>query len=331
MEKGFLSPKGKGKGNGVNKNQSTLSEDPAKDMNHFFGLYRTVNALDVCLYPPIPTSKSLDGNIGKQTNERADLAKILSIDSSSSVDASAERIIPVAEGSSETTTEGIDNDIYSIVDACPNVMEMWKAIKILKQVLTSITTRMAKEPDMVAEDDALSKEKEIDKLLALIYLSFKKIYKPTNNNLRTSSNTIRANQDNTLRMNKGIGHVAKECQKPNWAKDSAYHKEKMLLYRELETHYLYMAHIQEVTLDAADNSGPIFDTKPLQKVQSNNDEYNVFANERQHPEQLESVNDTYLNEQGDTNITIDLVDMSTNGEEADQDDDDFPRERDLLL
>nr|GEW42981.1 hypothetical protein [Tanacetum cinerariifolium] len=23
---------------------------------------------------------------------------------------------------------GIDNDIYSIVDACPNVMEMWKAI-----------------------------------------------------------------------------------------------------------------------------------------------------------------------------------------------------------
>nr|GFA06186.1 hypothetical protein [Tanacetum cinerariifolium] len=28
---------------------------------------------------------------------------------------------------------GIDNDIYSIVDACPNVCEMWKAIKRLKQ------------------------------------------------------------------------------------------------------------------------------------------------------------------------------------------------------
>ncbi|GKF65932.1 hypothetical protein Tco_0192449 [Tanacetum coccineum] len=48
------------------------------------------------------------------------------------------------------------------------------------------------EPEMVAEDDALSKENEIDKLMALISLSFKKIYKPTNNNLRTSSNTIRA-------------------------------------------------------------------------------------------------------------------------------------------
>nr|GEY60200.1 hypothetical protein [Tanacetum cinerariifolium] len=29
--------------------------------------------------------------------------------------------------------EGIDNDIYSTVDACPNVCEMWKAIERLKQ------------------------------------------------------------------------------------------------------------------------------------------------------------------------------------------------------
>ncbi|GKD49496.1 hypothetical protein Tco_1278472, partial [Tanacetum coccineum] len=35
--------------------------------------------------------------------------------------------------------------------------------------------------------------------------------------------------------------------------------------QELEAHYLYMANIQEVTPDAANNSGPIFDTKPLQK------------------------------------------------------------------
>ncbi|GJS45231.1 retrovirus-related pol polyprotein from transposon TNT 1-94 [Tanacetum coccineum] len=48
-----------------------------------------------------------------------------------------------------------------------------------------------------------SKEKEIDKLMALISLSFKKIYKPTNNNLRTSSNTSRANQDNSPRINRG--------------------------------------------------------------------------------------------------------------------------------
>ncbi|GJS85712.1 hypothetical protein Tco_0752253 [Tanacetum coccineum] len=65
--------------------------------------------------------------------------------------------------------------------------------------------------------------------------------------------------------------------------------------QELEAHYLYMAKIQEVTPDAADNSRPIFDTeiKP------------------------ESVNDTYLEEEGDTNITIDSLDISTNGEMVD--------------
>ncbi|GJW91957.1 hypothetical protein Tco_0169510 [Tanacetum coccineum] len=91
-----------------------------------------------------------------------------------------------------------------------------------------------------------------------------------------------------------------------------------------------MAKIQEVTLDAANNFGPIFDTEPLQKVQNDNDNYNVFANEREHPEQPESSNDTYLEEQCDTNITIDLLDMSTNGETVDQDDDDLAKERDLL-
>ncbi|GKF33676.1 hypothetical protein Tco_0106876, partial [Tanacetum coccineum] len=62
------------------------------------------------------------------------------------------------------------------------------------------------EPDTVTEDDEVSKDKEIDKLMALISLSFKKIYKPTNNNLRTSSNTSRANQDNSLRINRGTGY-----------------------------------------------------------------------------------------------------------------------------
>nr|GEZ84947.1 integrase, catalytic region, zinc finger, CCHC-type, peptidase aspartic, catalytic [Tanacetum cinerariifolium] len=36
--------------------------------------------------------------------------------------------------------------------------------------------------------------------------------------------------------------------------------------QELEAHYMYMAQIQEVNPDAADNSGPIFDSEPLQKI-----------------------------------------------------------------
>nr|GFD43779.1 hypothetical protein [Tanacetum cinerariifolium] len=96
-----------------------------------------------------------------------------------------------------------------------------------------------------------------------------KIYKPTNNNLRTSSNTSRANQDNSPRINrnagyesqrsgnvtgaretvgssmvqksriqcyncKEYGHVDRVCQKPKRAKDAAYHREKMLLCKQEE-------------------------------------------------------------------------------------------------
>ncbi|GKD40296.1 hypothetical protein Tco_1260503 [Tanacetum coccineum] len=91
-----------------------------------------------------------------------------------------------------------------------------------------------------------------------------------------------------------------------------------------------MGTFQEVTLAAAENFRLVFDAEPLQKVQNDDDHYNVFANDREHPEQTETVNDTCLNEQGDTNIIIDSLDMSYNREEVDQDDDDLAKERDLL-
>ncbi|GJS89206.1 integrase, catalytic region, zinc finger, CCHC-type containing protein [Tanacetum coccineum] len=233
--------------------------------------------------------------------------KIVSQDIRNQLDAKAEAV--------QIILTWIDNDIYSIFDVCPNACEMWKAIKRLKQsesinvqdletnlywefgkltsrdgeslksyylrnrgkaIVNSHPPTYDQEPTMVAEDDKMSKEKEIDKLMALISLSFNKIYKPNNNILKTSSNTSRANQDNTPRINTGTG----ECQKPKRAKDAAYHKEKMLFYKQEE------AGIQE------------------------------------HPEQPKSVNVTYLKEHGDTNITIDLLDMSNNGGESDQDEDD---------
>ncbi|GKB99292.1 hypothetical protein Tco_0985429 [Tanacetum coccineum] len=268
-----------------------------------------------------------------------------------------EKTAPVVEGSSETTTEGymenyknvsqdiwdqlnaeaeavqiiltgIDNDIYSTVDACPNACEMWKAIKRLKQELKTVlyhklydilkqyqnevneirAERLARtanllaliaqqqpvyhpqndpnhntqysstrsqqatrnrgkaivnssapiydqEPTTVTEYDEMSKEKEINKLKALISLSFKKIYKPTNNNLRTSSNTNRANQDNSPRINRGTGVITTRnmgmfqgnlnAEQTDWKDDI----DDKFNDQELEAHYMYIAQIQEDDAD----------------------------------------------------------------------------------
>nr|GEZ57561.1 hypothetical protein [Tanacetum cinerariifolium] len=75
-----------------------------------------------------------------------------------------------------------------------------------KAVVNSPQPIYDQEPSMVDDDEDTSKDKEIDKLMALISLSFKKIYKPTNNNLRTSSNTSRANQDNSPRIHRNAGY-----------------------------------------------------------------------------------------------------------------------------
>ncbi|GKE48835.1 hypothetical protein Tco_1480093 [Tanacetum coccineum] len=65
------------------------------------------------------------------------------------------------------------------------------------------------------------------------------------------------------------------------------------------------------------DSGPSFDDKPLEKVHFN-DDYNVFANERQHSEQPVSINNTCVMEKVDSNVIPDLSDMCDNDNQADQ-------------
>ncbi|GJV00846.1 hypothetical protein Tco_1330116, partial [Tanacetum coccineum] len=134
-----------------------------------------------------------------------------------------------------------------------------------KAIVTSSAPTYDPEPATVTEDEEMSKEKEIDKLMALISLSFKKIYKPTSNNLRTSSNTSRANQDNSLRINRGTGYDNQRAVNVAGARENVDDTDDESDDQELKAHYMYMAQIQEVALDPVDNSGPIFNDEPMHK------------------------------------------------------------------
>ncbi|GJU41930.1 retrovirus-related pol polyprotein from transposon TNT 1-94, partial [Tanacetum coccineum] len=121
------------------------------------------------------------------------------------------------------------------------------------------------------------RDKDMQKNLALLAKYFKKLYKPTNNNLRTSSNSRNKTEDTTPR----------ECRKPKRVKDYAYHKEKMMMCKqaeqgvplqaeqadwledtdeeideqELEAHYSYMAKIQEVSPEESSST-----SQPLEQI-----------------------------------------------------------------
>nr|GFC47800.1 hypothetical protein [Tanacetum cinerariifolium] len=202
---------------------------------------------------------------------------------------------------------------------------------------------------MVDDNDETSKEKEIDKLMALISLSFKKIYKPTNNNLRTSSNTSRVNQDNSPRIHRNAGyksqrsgnvagaretvgssmvqksriqcynckeyrHVARECQKPKRAKDAAYHRGKMLLCKQEE------AGIQ-LNADQADWKDDTDDESDDQELEA----HYMYMAKLQQASQRARTKDAH-------NVIIESDDMNYDSEQIGQydEDADLAEERELL-
>ncbi|GJT86632.1 retrovirus-related pol polyprotein from transposon TNT 1-94 [Tanacetum coccineum] len=245
-----------------------------------------------------------------------------------------------------------------------------------KEVAKPITPQSESVSEEDSDPEQAQRDKEMQKNLALLAKYFKKLYKPTNNNLRTSSNSRNKTEDTTPRYNndnqsrqfgnqrtmtvagaretvgsqvvqqtgiqcfncKGYGHYAKECRKPKRVKDYAYHKEKMMMCKqaeqgvplqaeqadwledtdeeideqELEAHYSYMAKIQEVSPEESSSTG-----QPLEQVQ-NHDESNVYDNVRRHSEQPESINDTYVLEKDDSNVTPDSSNICTNDNQVDQ-------------
>ncbi|GJX06159.1 retrovirus-related pol polyprotein from transposon TNT 1-94 [Tanacetum coccineum] len=152
-----------------------------------------------------------------------------------------------------------------------------------KEISNTPSPRYDSEPEAVSNEEATPRDKKIKKLMALISISDRRNgydrqtgqYENQRevNVVGTKENvgTQVVQQTRIQCFNcKEFGHVARECKKSKRVRDSAYHKEKMLLYdeaedQELEAYYMYMAKIQEVILEDADNSGPIFDIEPLAK------------------------------------------------------------------
>ncbi|GJR75869.1 hypothetical protein Tco_0088234 [Tanacetum coccineum] len=128
--------------------------------------------------------------------------------------------------------EGIDNDIYSTVDACPNACEMCKAIERFYKMMNELVRNQC---------NVTNHQVNVQFLLQL-----QPEWK------RTSSNTSRANQDNSPRINTGIGYDNQRTFNVAGARENV-----------------------EVTPDAADNTGPIFDIEPLHK-----EEYSGSRNEK---------------------------------------------------
>ncbi|GJS33170.1 copia protein [Tanacetum coccineum] len=270
------------------------------------------------------------------------------------------KTVPVAEG--------IDNDIYSTVDACPNACEMWKAIERLKQGksinVQDLETNLYWEFGKFTSRDGESLESY-----------YSRFYKMMNELVRNQCDITnhQVNVQFLLQLQPEWKRFVTLVKQSQELKTVSYHK----LYDILKQHQNEVNEIRaerlartanplalvaqqqpvyhpqnhpnhytlnsstrsqpsatrnrEVTPDAADNSRTIFDAEPLQKVQNDDDNYNVFDNDKEHHEQPESVNEPYLVEQDEHNIIIDSLDMSYDREQDDQDDtDDLAKERDLL-
>nr|GEV50175.1 hypothetical protein [Tanacetum cinerariifolium] len=357
----------------------------------------------------------------------------------------ADKTVSVTEGSSKTTTErymenyknvsqdirdqlnaeaeavqiiliGIDNDIYSTVDACLNACKMWKAIERLKQgksiniqdletnlywefrKFTSrdgeslesyysrfykmmnelvrnqcdVTNHQSQELKTVSYhksyDILKQHQNEVNEIraerlartanpLALVAQQ-QQVYHPQNHpTYYTQNSSAKSQQAATRNRGKTIVNSPTPIydQEPSMvAEDDGMNRGKAIvnsptpIYDQepsmvaeddgIGTGYenqrignvVGARETVEVTPDAADNSGPMFNSEPLQKV-PNNDHYNVFAIQSEHPKQSKSVHDTYPIEQDEHNVSIDSLDMSYDREHIDQNDDDDMLKRKALI
>ncbi|GKE72117.1 hypothetical protein Tco_1534158, partial [Tanacetum coccineum] len=188
-----------------------------------------------------------------------------------------------------------------------------------KEIAKPITPLSESAFEENIDPEQAQRDKEMQKNLELVAKYFKTIYKPSNNNLRTSLNSRNKNVDTTPRYkndNQTRQFGNQRTVTVAGARETVEDTDEEIDEQELEAHYSFMAKIQEVpTADSGTN------IKPLEQVH-NDAEYNVFANVRHHSEQPESTFNTCLVEKEDSNVTPDSPDMCDNDIQTDQNADD---------
>ncbi|GJY81926.1 hypothetical protein Tco_0494677 [Tanacetum coccineum] len=218
---------------------------------------------------------------------------------------------------------GTGDDIYFTFDACTIAKEMRIAIERLQQgeslnkqdVKTTYFWEFGKFTSRDGESIESYYSRHKGKEIA------KPITPPFESTSEEDSDPEQAQRDKQLQKNLALEEkgVPLNVDQGDWLDDTNEESDE----QELEAHSFYMAKIQEVPYV---ESGPTFDTTPLEKVHTD-DAYNVFANDQEHIDQPENMNDTYLMEKVDSNTTPYSSDVCNNDFEDDQNTDDQEDER----
>ncbi|GJR83112.1 retrovirus-related pol polyprotein from transposon TNT 1-94 [Tanacetum coccineum] len=142
-----------------------------------------------------------------------------------------------------------------------------------KEIAKPITPPSESTSEEDSDPEQAQKDKEMQKNLALIAKYFKKLYKPTNNNLRTvpnnhiqemwillprnaESQTVKdhVSQEKMLLCKQAQKGVQLQAEQSDWLADT----DEEIDEQELEAHYSYMAKIQEVpNADSGTDSEPL--------------------------------------------------------------------------
>ncbi|GJQ95176.1 hypothetical protein Tco_0006315 [Tanacetum coccineum] len=181
----------------------------------------------------------------------------------------------------------------------PSASTRHKGKEIAKPITPQSESVSVSDED--SDPEQAQRDKEMQKNLALLAKYFKKLYKPTNNNLRTSSNSRNKTEDTHQGSQSGlkttrITRNPLQAEQADWLKDT----DEEIDEQELEAHYSYMAKIKDSRLTCKETPQP------------------------------ESINDTYVLEKDDSNVTPDSSNICTNDNQVDQHAVECVDERDAL-